>query len=90
MTRVTGKTIVLDDDYLLVLLCRVKVGDSFYERAQLSALRLHTPPVSGIDTLSMKKSPYGTSIATSIVLAGGYEDDVDKGETFTYTGAGGK
>ncbi|CAG8847467.1 3245_t:CDS:2, partial [Racocetra persica] len=28
--------------------------------------------------------------ATSIALSGGYEDDVDWGEAFTYTGSGGR
>lgn len=69
--------------------CRVKIGDSFYERAQLCALGLHTPNMAGIDTISAEKSPYGMSIATSVVLAGGYEDDADYGDTFIYTGAGG-
>lgn len=45
--------------------------------------------MAGIDTISAEKSPYGMSIATSVVLAGGYEDDADYGDTFIYTGAGG-
>lgn len=28
--------------------------------------------------------------AQSVVLSGGYEDDVDEGEYFLYTGSGGK
>lgn len=70
--------------------CSVKVGDSFYERAQLCALGLHGQTMAGIDTVAANKNPYKTPIAVAIVLAGGYEDDVDNGDSFIYTGAGGK
>jgi hypothetical protein len=66
------------------------VGDSFYERAQLCALGLHGQTMAGIDTVAANKNPYNTPIAVAIVLAGGYEDDVDNGDSFIYTGAGGK
>ena len=46
-------------------------------------LIFHRPPVAGI----AGKPVDG---AYSIVLAGGYEDDIDHGDEFTYTGAGGR
>jgi hypothetical protein len=36
------------------------------------------------------RSTYGASGAVAICMAGGYKDDEDTGETFTYTGAGGQ
>jgi hypothetical protein len=36
------------------------------------------------------RSTYGDSGAVAICMAGGYKDDEDTGETFTYTGAGGQ
>ncbi|ESO82556.1 hypothetical protein LOTGIDRAFT_134399, partial [Lottia gigantea] len=41
------------------------------------------PPVSGIHAS-------GDDGAYSIALSGGYEDDIDLGECFTYTGEGGR
>ena len=44
---------------------------------------VHRPPVGGIHGTE-KQGCY------SIVTSGGYEDDVDNGEEFTYTGSGGR
>ena len=46
---------------------------------QVSEAGVHRPPVSGIHG----KEKHG---AYSLVLSGGYEDDEDRGEEFTYTG----
>ena len=48
-----------------------------------SPRRVHRPPMAGI----AGKVEEGSQ---SIVLAGGYEDDEDNGDTFLYTGAGGR
>jgi putative restriction endonuclease len=59
------------------------VGSEFVDRAALSRVRLHGPTVAGI---------WGSAGegAESIVVNGGYEDDVDYGDLILYTGEGGK
>ncbi|XP_065574297.1 E3 ubiquitin-protein ligase UHRF1-like [Artemia franciscana] len=61
----------------------VEVGQSWLLRVSCSESGVHRPPVSGIHG----KEKDG---AYSVVLAGGYEDDEDRGEEFTYTGSGGR
>ncbi|KAJ2629799.1 hypothetical protein H4R22_003101 [Coemansia sp. RSA 1290] len=60
----------------------VHVGQSWRYRIHVSESGIHRPPVGGIAGGS--KTP-----AVSIVLAGGYPEDVDQGEEFIYTGSGG-
>ncbi|KAJ2723393.1 hypothetical protein GGI07_002668 [Coemansia sp. Benny D115] len=60
----------------------VRVGQSWQYRIQVSESGVHRPPVSGIAGSS-------TKAAQSIVLAGGYPEDEDRGEEFLYTGSGG-
>ncbi|KAJ2730993.1 hypothetical protein IW152_004871 [Coemansia sp. BCRC 34962] len=60
----------------------VHVGQSWRYRLQVAASGVHRPPVGGIAGSSTKP-------AVSIVLAGGYPEDEDRGEEFTYTGSGG-
>ncbi|KAJ2812197.1 hypothetical protein GGI24_006709, partial [Coemansia furcata] len=60
----------------------VHVGQSWRYRLQVTASGVHRPPVGGIAGSSTKP-------AVSIVLAGGYPEDEDRGEEFTYTGSGG-
>ncbi|KAF2349052.1 SRA-YDG [Trinorchestia longiramus] len=59
------------------------LGTSWLFRIQASEAGVHRPPVSGIHGR-------GDEGAYSVVLAGGYEDDEDEGDEFTYTGAGGR
>ena len=56
------------------------MGMSWLQRIQVSEEGVHRPPVAGI----AGKAEEGSQ---SIVLAGGYEDN---GDTFLYTGAGGR
>ena len=58
------------------------VGSEFEDRRDLAASGVHRPPMAGI---------CGTADggAESVVLAGGYVDDEDHGDTVVYTGAGG-
>ncbi|KAJ2815058.1 hypothetical protein IWW50_006940, partial [Coemansia erecta] len=51
-------------------------------RIHVSESGIHRPPVGGIAGSSKKP-------AASIVLAGGYPEDVDRGDEFVYTGSGG-
>ena len=51
-------------------------------RMECCADGVHRPPVSGIHG--------GDDGAYSIALSGGYEDDLDFGGSFTYTGEGGR
>ena len=54
----------------------------FKDRKELAKAGIHTPPVAGI---------WGsTDGASSIVLSGGYEDDIDDWNDILYTGQGGQ
>ncbi|GLC36723.1 hypothetical protein PLESTB_000789700 [Pleodorina starrii] len=59
------------------------VGDMFPNRMACRMWNAHLPHVAGI-------AGQGDRGAQSVVLSGGYEDDVDEGEYFLYTGSGGK
>lgn len=61
----------------------VPVGSAWKFRVQVSEAGIHRPHVSGIHGRD-------SDGAYSIVLAGGYEDDLDNGEEFFYTGSGGR
>ncbi|XP_066503598.1 E3 ubiquitin-protein ligase UHRF1 isoform X2 [Hoplias malabaricus] len=61
----------------------VPVGTMWKFRVQVSEAGIHRPHVAGIHGRS-------NDGAYSLVLAGGYEDDVDDGNEFTYTGSGGR
>lgn len=61
----------------------VPVGAVFEDRRDLAAAGVHRPLQAGI----CGKASEG---AESIVLAGGYVDDEDRGDTVLYTGAGGR
>ncbi|XP_064476386.1 E3 ubiquitin-protein ligase UHRF1-like isoform X2 [Ornithodoros turicata] len=61
----------------------VEVGTQWKFRVQVSEAGVHRPHVAGIHGRDGEG-------AFSIVLSGGYEDDVDEGDEFTYTGSGGR
>nr|XP_018914523.1 PREDICTED: E3 ubiquitin-protein ligase UHRF1-like [Bemisia tabaci] len=61
----------------------VEVGTIWKFRLQASEAGIHRPHVAGIHGRESEG-------AYSIVLSGGYEDDVDDGEEFLYTGSGGR
>lgn len=61
----------------------VPVGTTWKFRVQVSEAGVHRPHVGGIHGRSHDG-------AYSLVLAGGFEDEVDRGEEFTYTGSGGR
>lgn len=61
----------------------IPVGTMWRFRVQVSEAGVHRPHVAGIHGRS-------NDGAYSLVLAGGYEDDVDHGNFFTYTGSGGR
>ncbi|XP_068942872.1 E3 ubiquitin-protein ligase UHRF1 isoform X1 [Petaurus breviceps papuanus] len=61
----------------------IPVGTMWKFRVQVSESGVHRPHVAGIHGRS-------NDGAYSLVLAGGYEDDVDHGNSFTYTGSGGR
>jgi putative restriction endonuclease len=58
-------------------------GSCFATRAAVAAAGLHRPPVAGI-------AGSGRQGATSVVIAGGYEDTQDFGDIILYTGHGGR
>jgi len=61
----------------------VAVGTHWDTRLQCSADGVHRPTVAGIHG-NEQQGCY------SIALSGGYEDDLDLGDSFTYTGSGGR
>ncbi|XP_064626452.1 E3 ubiquitin-protein ligase UHRF1-like [Lineus longissimus] len=61
----------------------VEVGTAWKFRVQCSEAGVHRPHVAGIHGREEEG-------AYSIVLSGGYEDDHDNGDNFTYTGSGGR
>jgi len=60
-----------------------QVGQIFKDRKELAGAGIHTPPMAGI---------WGSADdgASSIVLSGGYEDDIDDWNNILYTGQGGQ
>ncbi|KAF8597604.1 hypothetical protein BDV93DRAFT_527279 [Ceratobasidium sp. AG-I] len=60
----------------------VRIGTWWATRAECSSAAIHAPFVAGISG--------GLEGAYSVALSGGYDDDVDMGEAFTYTGSGGR
>ncbi|XP_063399253.1 E3 ubiquitin-protein ligase UHRF1-like [Mytilus trossulus] len=61
----------------------IEVGTLWKFRVQVSEAGVHRPHVAGIHGREDEGS-------YSIVLSGGYEDDKDDGDEFTYTGSGGR
>ena len=60
----------------------VEFGDVFDSREHLSKVGVHAPLQAGI---------WGASEgASSIILSGGYEDDIDEKSYILYTGQGGR
>jgi len=61
----------------------VPIGTTFEKRIECDRAGVHPGILAGI---------YGSKDegARSVCLSGGYEDDHDEGETFTYTGCGGR
>ncbi|GKG54185.1 histone-lysine N-methyltransferase family member SUVH9-like protein, partial [Tanacetum coccineum] len=51
---------------------------------------MHGQAQAGIDYLTSSQSSNGESIATSVIVSGGYEDDEDAGDVIVYTGHGGQ
>ena len=61
----------------------VEVGQTYKFRKGASEAGVHRPPMAGISGTPKVGSQ-------SIVLSGGYKDDVDEGDSFIYSGAGGR
>ncbi|KRT83940.1 PHD finger motif containing protein, partial [Oryctes borbonicus] len=61
----------------------IEVGTCWKFRFQVSEAGIHRPIVAGIHGSE-------STCAYSIVLSGGYEDDIDYGNEFYYTGSGGR
>ncbi|KAJ2140515.1 hypothetical protein IW136_002567 [Coemansia sp. RSA 678] len=81
-TRVKTKTCTIVPKDHIGSIPGVHVGQSWKFRIHVSELGIHRPPVAGISGSAKKP-------AVSIVLAGGYPEDIDHGEEFVYTGSGG-
>ncbi|GJV76439.1 histone-lysine N-methyltransferase family member SUVH9-like protein [Tanacetum coccineum] len=68
----------------------VHVGGFFFFRMELCVVGMHGQAQAGIDYLTSSQSSNGESIATSVIVSGGYEDDEDAGNVIVYTGHGGQ
>ncbi|XP_061339005.1 histone-lysine N-methyltransferase family member SUVH9-like [Gastrolobium bilobum] len=66
------------------------IGDVFLYRMELYVVGLHGQPQAGIDYLPSRMSSNGEPIATSVIVSGGYEDDLDKDDVIIYSGHGGQ
>ncbi|KAJ2273642.1 hypothetical protein GGH14_004327 [Coemansia sp. RSA 370] len=82
MTRVKTKSCTIVPKDHIGSIPGVHVGQSWKFRIHVSESGIHRPPVAGISGSAKKP-------AVSIVLAGGYPEDIDRGEEFVYTGSGG-
>ena len=60
----------------------VPVGSTWRTRKELAAAGVHKPQMNGISGTAAEG-------ADSIVISGGYEDDLDFGQEIIYTGTGG-
>jgi euchromatic histone-lysine N-methyltransferase len=73
----------------------VHVGQQFLSRAEMVIIGLHQHWLNGINYIGATKSARNEfshlqlPIAVSIVMSGGYEDDVDNSDDLIYTGQGG-
>ncbi|KAG9083232.1 hypothetical protein FS749_006204 [Ceratobasidium sp. UAMH 11750] len=79
VNRLVGR---VHDPKTFGLIPGVHIGTWWETRAECSSAAIHAPFVAGI-----AGGPKG---AYSVALSGGYDDDVDMGEAFTYTGSGGR
>ncbi|GJW20363.1 histone-lysine N-methyltransferase family member SUVH9-like protein [Tanacetum coccineum] len=68
----------------------VHVGDIFFFRMELCVVGMHGQAQAGIDYLTSSQSFKRESIATSVIVSGGYEDDEDASNVIVYTGHGGQ
>jgi [histone H3]-lysine9 N-trimethyltransferase EHMT len=66
------------------------IGDVFLYRMELCVVGLHGEPQAGIDYLPGSMSSNGDPIATSVIVSGGYEGDVDEGDVIILSGHGGQ
>ncbi|TFY66121.1 hypothetical protein EVG20_g4963 [Dentipellis fragilis] len=58
------------------------IGQTWSSRTAIARDGVHKPSVAGIWG--------GKNYAYSVVISGGYDDDIDEGEIILYTGAGGR
>ncbi|KAG9119234.1 hypothetical protein FRC07_005825 [Ceratobasidium sp. 392] len=79
VNRLVGR---VHDPKTFGLIPGVRIGTWWETRAECSSAAIHAPFVAGISG--------GLQGAYSVALSGGYDDDVDMGEAFTYTGSGGR
>ncbi|KAG0047352.1 hypothetical protein BGZ83_007576 [Gryganskiella cystojenkinii] len=79
------KPFSLVDQYHVGRIPGIAVGSSWRKRLHVAAAGMHRPPVAGIGGTAEDCGG-----AVSIVLSGGYAEDTDEGESFIYTGSGGR
>lgn len=69
----------------------VAVGDVFRYRIEMAVIGLHRAVQAGIAVVPLEYSPYGHTVASSVVIgvSDPYQDDNDMGDTVVYSGQGG-
>jgi len=73
----------IEKDLYFGHISNISIGDTFKSRMELSKARIHGPSMGGIWGRELEGS-------CSIVLSGGYEDDIDNLDYILYTGQGGQ
>ncbi|XP_060180568.1 histone-lysine N-methyltransferase family member SUVH9-like [Lycium barbarum] len=68
----------------------VLIGDVFFFRMELCVVGLHGQAQADIDYVPASQSSNRESIATSLIVSDGYEDNQDGGDVIIYTGHGGQ
>lgn len=66
----------------------VEVGDSFNYRTKMFIVGLHLVLQGSIASVTIIEKEKDVKVACSVVVLGGYEDDVDCGEIIEYCGHG--
>ncbi|KAJ4911644.1 hypothetical protein Rs2_06265 [Raphanus sativus] len=64
----------------------VEIGDVFFFRFEMCLVGLHSPSMAGIDYLAVDEE---TTIATSVVSSGYYDNEEGDPDVLVYTGQGG-
>ncbi|XP_045791110.1 histone-lysine N-methyltransferase family member SUVH9-like [Trifolium pratense] len=68
----------------------VCIGDVFFYKTELAVVGLHGQPEADIDYIPGSVSSSGEPIATSVIVSGGYENDVDQSNVIVYSVYGGE
>ncbi|KAH8934882.1 hypothetical protein BDL97_17G003600 [Sphagnum fallax] len=95
ITKMNNLNLSVNSGKIIGAVPGVHVGQQFLSRAEMVIIGLHQHWLNGINYIGATKSARNEfshlqlPIAVSIVMSGGYEDDVDNSDDLIYTGQGG-